>query len=561
MDDLSLVSALRSGDVTGFAGVYDAYADRLFAYAVTLLKDRDAAADAVHDALLVARERIGQLRDPERLRPWLYAIVRNECLRLLRDRKRSASLDEAGDVIDETADAGAGARAAELRELVWSAAAALNPGEREVLELSVRHGLEGADLAAALGTGLNQAHALNSRARAQLEKSLGALLVARSERGRCAELDGLLAGWDGTLTPLLRKRLARHVDKCETCGETRRHRLNPVALLAGAPFLLAPAGLRDRVLGHARLVSNETAYDPGTTQADPSGPSGPSGTGRRMHGGVGPGLTAGAALSAALADRAGPWKPDGFPRALQRTDRRRGIWLPSAAAGLILALLLGVGLALRPGPDATPLADDGPIATDSGSLPPPTEAGAGQGTPGPTTTATTPSALPPTQNPTDPADTTNPTRGPTQGPTQGPTEGPTLTQGPTRTRTPPTPRPTTPRPTTTRPTPPPTTVPPARPTLVLTWTATRTDCKAGRWYAGVTATVRGSVATSVSLTYTTVRGQTATVGMTSSGRGVWTASLARLPVNENLPATAVASTPDGTASDSATLRSNCRVVG
>ena len=43
MDDRSLVAALVDGAPHGLAGVYDAYADRLFAYAVTLLRDRDAA--------------------------------------------------------------------------------------------------------------------------------------------------------------------------------------------------------------------------------------------------------------------------------------------------------------------------------------------------------------------------------------------------------------------------------------------------------------------------------------------------------------------------------------
>ena len=280
VDDRALVAALRSGDLRGLAGVYDAYADRLLAYAVSMLRDRDAASDAVHDALLVARERVGQLRDPDRLRPWLYAIVRTECLHQLRDRRRAAPLDEAAEVIDETVDVTAGARAAELRELVWSAAAALNPGEREVLELSVRHGLEGTDLAAALGTGVNQAHALSSRARAQFERSLGALLVARAEGTGCAERDRLLAGWNGTLTPLLRKRLARHADKCDICGETRRHRLSPVALLAGVPILAAPPALRERVLGDADLVAYHSDLGDGGGGLGWSrrrgGPSGPT---------------------------------------------------------------------------------------------------------------------------------------------------------------------------------------------------------------------------------------------------------------------------------------------
>ena len=69
------------------------------------------------------------------------------------------------------------------------------------------HGLDGDELAAALRISRNHAHALQSRARSQLERSLGALLVARTGRDACAVLDGLLAGWDGQLTVLMRKRI------------------------------------------------------------------------------------------------------------------------------------------------------------------------------------------------------------------------------------------------------------------------------------------------------------------------------------------------------------------
>ena len=53
----------------------------------------------------------------------------------------------------------------------------------------------------------NHAHALQSRARSQLERSLGALVVARTGRDACAALDALLTGWDGQLTVLMRKRI------------------------------------------------------------------------------------------------------------------------------------------------------------------------------------------------------------------------------------------------------------------------------------------------------------------------------------------------------------------
>ena len=89
VDDAGIVTALRARDPAGLAAAYDEYADRLVAYCAGMLQDRDAAADAVHDTFVIAFERADQLRDPAKLRSWLYAIARNECLRTLRGRQRT----------------------------------------------------------------------------------------------------------------------------------------------------------------------------------------------------------------------------------------------------------------------------------------------------------------------------------------------------------------------------------------------------------------------------------------------------------------------------------------
>ena len=55
-----------------------------------------------------------------------------------------------------------------------AALAGLNPGDREVVELNLRHDLAGRDLADVLGVSPGQANALASRARSQFASSLGA---------------------------------------------------------------------------------------------------------------------------------------------------------------------------------------------------------------------------------------------------------------------------------------------------------------------------------------------------------------------------------------------------
>jgi len=255
MGDRDIVAAIIAGDPAGLAAAYDQYAASLHAYCRTLLGEPADAADAVQDTFVVAAAKAAGLRDPDRLRPWLYAVARNECHRRLRGRARQAELDEAAEPADDYTDLSEQAERAELRGLVVAAIGGLNPGDREVIELNLRHDLDGADLAQALGVPANQGYALASRARGQFERSLGALLVARTGRQDCAELNRLLAVWDGELTPLLRKRVSRHIENCEVCGERKRRVLSPAMLLTALPLVPLPAGLRHQIL---RLVSDDS---------------------------------------------------------------------------------------------------------------------------------------------------------------------------------------------------------------------------------------------------------------------------------------------------------------
>ena len=64
MHDRQIVAAMRGHPTAGLANAYDTYAERLHAYAVSILSDHDAAADAVHDTFLIAGQRIADLRNP-----------------------------------------------------------------------------------------------------------------------------------------------------------------------------------------------------------------------------------------------------------------------------------------------------------------------------------------------------------------------------------------------------------------------------------------------------------------------------------------------------------------
>jgi len=254
--DEQLVTAHLGGERQALAGIYDRYADALHDTAAAMLRDRHEAADATQEVFLIAAERLDQLRDPSRLKPWLFAILRNEVYRRTKRRSRDRPTDFSAPGTLEMAaptDPGAEGEAvayAELAESLRSAAAGLDPRDQLVLELSVRQGLAGTDLAGALGVTADQSYILVHRMRARVERSLGALAVARAGRKDCPELERVLAGWDGTFNVLVRKRVARHVDSCDICGETKR-RYAALSLLAAAPAMAAPPELREMVLGRA----------------------------------------------------------------------------------------------------------------------------------------------------------------------------------------------------------------------------------------------------------------------------------------------------------------------
>lgn len=266
--DADLARASAAGDRTAFAAIYDRYADRLHDFCAGMLGDRHSAADCVQDAFCIAAKRLPQLREADKLRPWLYSIARNEALHRIRDRRRETPSEQLPDRASGEAGPEALAVRTELADLIADAAGGLSDRDRSVLELAFRHGLSGADLAEALGVSTGAANTMASRLRDTIERSLGALLVSRQVRnsGGCQELAAILDGWDGQLNVLMRKRISRHIESCDVCDEQRRRLVTPAALLGASPvFIPAPEWLRDRTLNDVQLTSASKPMGDGRT--------------------------------------------------------------------------------------------------------------------------------------------------------------------------------------------------------------------------------------------------------------------------------------------------------
>src|ERR1700739_956799 len=158
--DAELARAAAAGDRQAFASIYSPSAARLQDFGVGILRDREGAADCVQDTFCRAAEQLPQLREPDKLRPWLYAITRNEALRHLRARRRETVTAEMPDVVSGEAGPDTLAARSELADLIAQAAGGLAARDRSVLELAYRHGLDGPELAQALDVSQSNANVM-----------------------------------------------------------------------------------------------------------------------------------------------------------------------------------------------------------------------------------------------------------------------------------------------------------------------------------------------------------------------------------------------------------------
>jgi RNA polymerase sigma factor (sigma-70 family) len=93
-----LNNALRltaGGDRVALRGIYDAEASKMLGVAMRLLRRRALAEEAVHDTFMQVWQKAASF-DPARGegRTWLYAILRNRALNILRGETRTEIVDD-----------------------------------------------------------------------------------------------------------------------------------------------------------------------------------------------------------------------------------------------------------------------------------------------------------------------------------------------------------------------------------------------------------------------------------------------------------------------------------
>jgi len=167
----ALIASVTAGDEMAFASIVRLHHEDMRRVCVVVAGD-GIADDAVAAAWSIAWRKLGGLRDPARLRPWLVSVAVNEARQLLRAQKRRSLLEIPVIEVEEPRgglDPGSTIGSIDLR----NALARLDPGDRALLAMRYIAGFDATELAFATGRSPSGTRARLARLLQRLEKELG----------------------------------------------------------------------------------------------------------------------------------------------------------------------------------------------------------------------------------------------------------------------------------------------------------------------------------------------------------------------------------------------------
>ena len=165
----SAVELAIAGDEVAYARIVDTYHRDLVRVAYIVSGDEGLAEDAAQAAWSIAWRKLGTLRDPERLRPWLVAIAANEARKLVHNRHRRAVAEIRFGPLDDHA----GDPSAEIDHLdLFNALHHLKPEDRRLLALRFVGGLDSTEIGTLIGMSSSGVRGHLSRLVERLRKEL-----------------------------------------------------------------------------------------------------------------------------------------------------------------------------------------------------------------------------------------------------------------------------------------------------------------------------------------------------------------------------------------------------
>ena len=79
-NEIELARQLIDGDASAFDRFLEHFRNKIFQYSWLMCGQREDAEEVAQETLLKIFENFDQLREPERVRPWVFRIAKNACL-------------------------------------------------------------------------------------------------------------------------------------------------------------------------------------------------------------------------------------------------------------------------------------------------------------------------------------------------------------------------------------------------------------------------------------------------------------------------------------------------
>src|SRR3989440_10986326 len=117
--DLELGLAFRDGDEAALAALYDRHLRGVYDFVARVVRDPAAAEDLTQMTFVRAWEGRHKLRDPARVKAWLFTIANNLGLNHVTRRQPTEPIEEQFDLAAPAPGPEAQAIARESSELVW----------------------------------------------------------------------------------------------------------------------------------------------------------------------------------------------------------------------------------------------------------------------------------------------------------------------------------------------------------------------------------------------------------------------------------------------------------
>jgi RNA polymerase sigma-70 factor, ECF subfamily len=172
-DDALLDRLARTGDARAFDILYRRHTQALYATAVRITRDAEAAADIVHDTWVRAVESLHRFENRSAVRTWLTGILINCQRERERERRRDRTEEDLAvdDVLDPTSASPLDAAQFDRLDLE-AAIAALSPRFRQVLVLHDIEGFTHEEIASMLGLVPGTSKSQLARARRRVREML-----------------------------------------------------------------------------------------------------------------------------------------------------------------------------------------------------------------------------------------------------------------------------------------------------------------------------------------------------------------------------------------------------